>query len=203
MHRLFCVCLLLCLLLVTCIGAHAQSSSSTGAMSSSSSTGAFDPTSVLTVVLSLSRDPNLPLPSNFSSVLLADLSTGLSVSSDRIMLGSLGGATQTVNGASVGTSITFSVTPASNSSAAVPSMDDVLQSIRLQYYNYRQSGTRGPLLLGAITQQLNTAYLVILSTGYANSSTGSSNSTATALPVSTSHVLLATLLSSALLHAVG
>lgn len=144
--------------------------------SSSSSTGVYVDSSVLTVTLSLNRNPNLPLPSNFSTVLLADLVSGLNVTADRIEFGTLGGATSGSGTASIGTSITFSVIPSADSTALTP--PQVLEWIQEQY----QRGY-GPLLQGEITSALRTTYLVVISTGgggYASSSTASGNNTATA-----------------------
>jgi len=137
---------------------HAQSSSSTG--------GGEDP-AVLTVTLSLNMNPNLPLPANFSTELLADLSSGLGVRADRISLGRLGGATSSSGSASVGTSITFSVLPSSNSSEPTP--PQVLTTIQEQF-----AARAGPLLSGTHTRLLNTAYLLVISTGEPSVATSSS-----------------------------
>jgi hypothetical protein len=127
------------------------------------------------VQLSLKRNPLDPLPSNFSTVLRSDLAFGLSLRPDRIEFGTLGGATSSSGSASTGTSIIFSVLPSTNSSES--SLVEVLEDLREQFYQFGQNQALGPLLQGEITSQLNTAYLVVISTGEGNS-TSSSSSTA-------------------------
>jgi hypothetical protein len=53
----------------------------------------------------------------------------------------------------------------------------VLANLQEQFYQFGQNQALGPLLQGEITSQLNTAYLVVISTGEGNS-TSSSSSTA-------------------------
>lgn len=157
------------LLLVSCALQLLCATVAAQAQSSYSSTGAADadPATVLTVTLSLNMNPNLPLPANFSTELLADLSIGLGVRPDRIALGRLGGATSSSGSASVGTSITFSVLPSTNSSEPTP--PQVLTVIQDQF-----AARAGPLLSGTHTRLLNTAYLLVISTGEPSVATSSS-----------------------------
>ena len=147
-----------------------NNSSSSGSFSSTAAGSWINPALILTVTLSLNLNPLVSLPVNFSSDLTSDLVLGLGVTADRLALGHLGGATSQSGSVAVGTSVTFSVLPSSNTSLITP--PQVLASIQQQFY----AGV-GPLFNGTQTSKLNRAYLLVLSTGSiatSSSSTGTS-----------------------------
>lgn len=113
-------------------------------------------------------NPNAARPSNFSSVLLSDLSSGLNVPLSRLVLyeNSIG-PTSTSSSASVGTSFTFQVNPYEKDDSVNPSNlitpIQAYESIRTQFAEASvEGGVRGPLLQGVITNKLNIAFLVVL-----------------------------------------